>query len=620
MLCLLLAPLADALAQDAYQNLLLASAQPTAGETISFTYKPAGTHMAGKQVEAIAYLFSNNKLEALDVPLSPDKGSWKGKLPTSTQSQVFFLHFEEEGQLDNNSGKGYAFLLHDKQKKPVKGAWGNLASGQLEWAALMQLEKQASAAAAHLRKEFSLYPESKKEFFSLYAELLLEEKKEAASETVLQELELLLKDPELSLEQTTSLFYLLRRMKMEERASQLRDQIIQRDPKCQLAQDEKLYAIHLEKDIASKRKLMKAFISEFPDSDNTSWALNMVVSAMKEAQQWEELIRLMEEHPQAANWSSYNEMAWQMATTDQPLDVALALAKKGYALAAEALKKPIEKKDAWTSEKQWRKNQEWQLGQVADTYAFILMKQNKFADALPLIEQAVSLHREENIGFNERYAEVLVKTGQGSRAKAKLEQFISNGHSNKNMKQQLRERYIAEKGSETGFDNYLSQLEAPALEKLMLKIRKKMISEKAPDFMLENLQGQKVSLSALRGKTVIVDFWATWCGPCVQSFPSMQEAVNKYSADPGVAFVFINSWENGDDREQKVRDFMSKRNFSFNVLFDAEDKTIDAFKVQGIPTKFIIDKEGNIRYKSVGFEGSEEAAVQEISMLIDLLR
>ena len=82
----------------------------------------------------------------------------------------------------------------------------------------------------------------------------------------------------------------------------------------------------------------------------------------------------------------------------------------------------------------------------------------------------------------------------------------------------------------------------------------------------------------------------------------------------------INAWENGEDKRKVAGDFMIKRNFTFDVLLDTENKTIDDFKVEGIPTKFVIDKAGNIRYKSVGFSGNDEATVTELSMLIDMLR
>src|SRR5690554_335086 len=66
------------------------------------------------------------------------------------------------------------------------------------------------------------------------------------------------------------------------------------------------------------------------------------------------------------------------------------------------------------------------------------------------------------------------------------------------------------------------------------------VSAPAPDFVLKDLDGNTVSLKDQKDKVVILDFWATWCGPCIQSFPSMQTAIDLYKNDPNVVFLFIN--------------------------------------------------------------------------------
>jgi thiol-disulfide isomerase/thioredoxin len=115
-----------------------------------------------------------------------------------------------------------------------------------------------------------------------------------------------------------------------------------------------------------------------------------------------------------------------------------------------------------------------------------------------------------------------------------------------------------------------------------------------------------------------VDFWATWCGPCKASFPGMQKMVSKYKDDPNVKFVFIDTWEKGDEKQKNAAEFIANNKYSFHVLMDNDDKVVAEFKVEGIPTKFVIDKNGMVRFKAVGFDGSDDKLMTELTAMIEM--
>ena len=123
----------------------------------------------------------------------------------------------------------------------------------------------------------------------------------------------------------------------------------------------------------------------------------------------------------------------------------------------------------------------------------------------------------------------------------------------------------------------------------------------APDFSLQTLRTDKtVTLESLRGKVVVLDFWATWCGPCVAGLPTMQKVTDAFK-DRGVVFYGIDLRESAD----KVQNFVDKKKWSFSVLLDQKGEVAKKYKVNGIPHSVVIGKDGKILNVHVGFGGAE---------------
>jgi peroxiredoxin len=102
----------------------------------------------------------------------------------------------------------------------------------------------------------------------------------------------------------------------------------------------------------------------------------------------------------------------------------------------------------------------------------------------------------------------------------------------------------------------------------------------------------------------------------------MKRAVEKYAQDAEVRFLFINAWERMENKAKKknAADFIAQNKYPFHVLLDLDNKVIEAYKVEGIPTKFIIDKNGKIRFQSIGFDGNTDKLVEELGAMIESVR
>ena len=318
--------------------------------------------------------------------------------------------------------------------------------------------------------------------------------------------------------------------------------------------------------------------------------------------------------------STYNNAAWQWAEKGEKLAEAEQMAKQATEWArAETSRPPTEADASYLTAAQRTQQARSRYSMYADTYAYILDKAGKTRQAVPLMQEvAEGIGQYKNAEYNQRYAEILANAKEGKALQSFAEKAISAGKSTAAIDSLLRVQYVAGKGSDKGYDTYIAGFKKSGEAAARAALQRKMLDKPAPAFSLTDLQGNTVSLEGLRGRVVVVDFWATWCGPCIKSFPAMQKAVNKYKNDPGVKFLFVNTWQQEPDKKKNAADFIAKRGYDFQVLLDEKDEVVSRFGVSGIPTKFVIGPDGRIRFKAVGFEGSDDAVVQELSSMIEV--
>ncbi len=131
------------------------------------------------------------------------------------------------------------------------------------------------------------------------------------------------------------------------------------------------------------------------------------------------------------------------------------------------------------------------------------------------------------------------------------------------------------------------------------------VGSEAPDWTLSAPDGKKVSLKSLRGKVVVLDFWATWCGPCKRAMPGIQKLHRHYKGKP-VEIIGVNCWERGD-----APAYMKQKKFTYGLLLKGDD-VAEAYKVSGIPTFYVIGPDGKIVHRASGFNADLEARLARI--------
>lgn len=141
----------------------------------------------------------------------------------------------------------------------------------------------------------------------------------------------------------------------------------------------------------------------------------------------------------------------------------------------------------------------------------------------------------------------------------------------------------------------------------------KPVINRAPEFSLRELNGNVASLSGYRGKMVLLNFWATWCGPCRDEMPSMEQLSRNFGGQ-GLTVVAINQRENA----ALVARFMKTHNLNFSTLLDADGRVAASYRVYGIPVSYVIDSDGRaIGMKSGSMDWASPRVVDIFRELVD---
>jgi len=596
--------------------------KPQANQEITLKYNPAGTNNEGaKDVEALAYQFHGAEMPVVkEVALKKKGKGWIGTFTPDDSALLLIINFKSDEGLDNNEEAGYKIILSDAEGNNLPGALGTVAYAVYYGAYPTRLKRDANLAFEMLKKEFAAFPESKSKFNFLYWSLLPRIDKKNGKSIIKADLDSIASQKEISLDDKKLLANWFARVDEPKKAEKYKIEVIEADPDGELAQYDRYRNFRGITNLKEKIKFYREFKNDFPESRSLNSMALSILGDYAEAKRYDEAEEFLNKDVSNPSSNFLNTVAWEMVEKEINLKTAAELAKNGVELARKEIENPTSKKPSYITEKQWQKNLKTPLGNILDTYGFALYKLGQVEESLPYFAEAVEISNKGNKDVNERYAETLFETGKTDKAYAFAEECLKEGNKTPKIEEVFKKSWLAVKESDEGLEDFFTKLNDEGIKNLKDELAKKLLDKPAPDFSLKDLEGNTVSLADFKGKTIILDFWATWCGPCIRSFPGMQKAVDKFKENETVKFLFINTWERGEGAKEKVAKFIKEKEVTFQVLMDSENKVVEAYGVEGIPTKFVVDKEGKIRFKSVGFSGDNQKLVDELSLMIDMVK
>jgi len=624
-----------ALQTFAQNNFTYSPEKPQAGDVITINYsnsktRPAATSPNEKSsLNAIVYTLGSQGQTANDLSLKKRGDTYTATVKTDTSENFVFFSFSIDKNFDNNSNNGYWIQLY-KGDSLKKGADLSLSRYYQSYGRNAGLEPDNDKALNSMEDEFKRDPEAKKTNLIAYTRLYMQVNKEKGTELIQKEIEAELKTGLKDETDYSTLQNLYSLAKLPEQSKLINDLKKEKFPNGKWKINETINDFLKEKDLEKKEAMYDNISSKIKTNDDwkslepsMSYFQSALINAYYQNKDYKGMEAAIKKYDVKGSQlaSFYNNAAWEIQGTDKDLDQAEKMSATAVDISKREWKNPTEKKPDYLPASQWEKSRASSYGMYADTYAMIQYKLGNYKKGFPYTEEsAIKIDKGESADENNTYALLAEKVLSPKKYVPQLEKFVKDGKSTSEIKEILKRAYVKKHESDKGYDDYLAALEKDSYLKMMADLKKGMLDESSPAFTLVDLKGNKINIADLKNKVVVVDFWATWCGPCKASFPGMQKMVTKYKDDPNVKFVFVDTWETVDQKEKNAADFIASKKYDFHVLMDNDSKVVEQFKVSGIPTKFVIDKNGIIRFKAIGFSGSDDKLVSELTAMIDMAK
>lgn len=612
------------------QTVKFSSATPEPGKPLKFIYDPKGGSLEKLANISCSVIAFSNRDKRITIPVVLNKLNdlYEGEF-TPSDSTNFAVFVFKAGITTDENPNGYFTKLYKNGKATPMSIFleGHLFSGFGKVLAKTKIDLPLSIAK--YKQAFDADPNLQKKYLKDYLSVQYALDK-AKGEKQINETIAFYNKNEPSEQNFFDIISLYQLMKNTGAVDSVYSLIKTKYPRGSYTLSQAISGLRAYKEANAKEEKFNQIIKDFKldlnnkqDLSRVTYTFLTLAEAFFEIKNYDKAEFYLDKCDQKLTSTIlYNKYAQKNISTKQDLRFAERIAKKAVDILEELKNEKVP--SAYNSKENYLEVLEEYQTTYRLTYLTVLGLLEKNMEALAIVETASHKANFSNAEMNTIYVNMLLKNGKKEEAFKFAEQFVKKGQENKQLMADLK---IAYQGT-LPFDVYYGNLQKESNDKIKTKFLEEMINIPAPKFALNNLKGEKVELDKLKGKVVIIDYWATWCGPCIASFPGMQLAVNKYKNDPNVVFLFINSWEKGEDREKAVREWVKENpQFTFNYLLDtrsakdpANYDVIEKYNVDAIPSKFIVDEDGNIRFKRRGSENTPEAIAKELNVMIELVK
>lgn len=639
------------------QGLIVKPQYPVENSTLTFTYHPPLFFSQHTKLKCITYFSGIDSVKpkhfpkAIDVPIIRAGENWMGEIKAIPENATSFVvvFMDTLGRKDNNEGLGYWQPIYKEGaiKPGALAGVGDLLYGN--WytkESPFHIGQNLDSANKFFRRDFSKNPHVKRTYMRQYLQSLkLTTEEEEAS--FKNELTLFSKQPNLSEAELLVLMNNYSRLNDTTNARICESKIFNDFPEgswtIQSQSLRLLIEIGSSKNLEKQKKLYKEFkekyLREFPDEftnrvmrNRAARMLSYMVTAIANEGKIDLWMDEVNKLPREFRCYAYQEAVWELLGTngrgervnshkqtgslestliDYPIDLftgkselARIISSKLIATWQESMIDPRTWNEPPILTDQEVKN--YRQARLAEFLALLgesYLNLNRVDEAVNELSKAVWLNGYSEPSINEIYIKSLMKNADYEKAQIQIEKIILLEKSTPAINS-LDKRISDRTGRPESQDSWKQ------------KLKESLINENAPHFSFYDKQGKKQSITIGKGKIIVIDFWASWCPPCMVALKAMDQVIDKYKTNSSVLFLLVNE----DQDKAKATKVIEQQNNKLPFVFDFNKEIVRKLGVTGLPTQIIIDRQGKIRFRRSGISTfNTEQTTLEIEAMLELL-
>lgn len=581
---------------------------PRQGGELVIEYSPGEADrglLARGELHAVVYTFTSDAESpvAIEVRLSKSGSRWTGTAKLATSVVYGIVKVGDGSSYDTNKDLFWEFLCSGEGGRPVEGA--HLRAGMARYGQLpkqCRMSEDFEGAIDEIDDEIRAYPTNtvaRINSIMLMKNLGKIEETEAVAKA--REITTSIRQVRSPLE-AIAIAQAYEMQGRSEDAQRVMMDAGSRFPRSIVEEQIALSKIGAAQSADQFMQLASDHLKAWPDSYARMNLVNAVIDAAMKQRSMVQLTRFFEQTP-GLHAMSYHQAINYVGAVDSLQPAALALVDNGVKAASNpAIKPPAYGRSEWNEE------QRIATSELRFVEGAIYRARKQTDKAIEALEQSSTIGgAQTEKGCYEMLIGLYRDQQLNDKARSMAELAIRQGATTQGIIDAYR-MLLAQSGLDS---SEIAKREAVLRQSgravLAERVVREMLNQPLIDGTFQTLDGAPIKISDWKGKVVIIDYWATWCGPCRQSFPSLQKLYERYKTNNNVVFAVVNVWERSDDRSKTVRDFLkTNASLTFPMYLDLKDEVVRQYGVTGIPTKFYLGKDGRVQFKEVGFTPEEQ--------------